>query len=111
MIQSALRFAQNITNNPVNQPPTASGGGPGTDLNLPEVPAGLDQIKIILGVAFGIIGFMALVYVIIGGLNFIYSSGEPQKAAQARQTIIYALIGLAVSLSAEIIVWTLLDRL
>lgn len=104
-------FAGVINNDPNLAPPGPSDGGAGPNLGLPETPAGPDQIKALLTIVFGIIGAVALIYIIIGGLNYIYSSGEPQKAKQAKETILYALIGLVVAVSAETIVWTVLKSL
>ncbi len=85
--------------------------GPGQDIELPKVEASADSIKIALGAFFGVLGAVAVVYIIIGGISYIYSSGEPQKAKQAKDTIIYAVIGLVVALMAETFVWTVLNRL
>lgn len=111
LLAPLLVFAGIITNNPDDTAPGPSGSPRGDSLNLPEVTAGPDQVRNILTIAFGLIGAVALIYIMIGGLNYIYSSGEPQKAKQAKETIIYALIGLVVAVSAETIVWTVLSRL
>jgi hypothetical protein len=100
-----------IPNDPNSPPPDETGSSRGDSLNLPEITAGPEQVRNLLTVVFGIIGAVALVYIIIGGLNYIYSSGEPQKAKQAKETIIYALIGLVVAVTAETIVWTVLSKL
>lgn len=109
-ISNAMQFAV-ITNDPNQGAPGADGGTSGSDLNLPEVTADATQIQVGLGLVFGVIGALALFYIIYGGIQYVYSSGEPQKAAQAKQTIIYAVIGLVIAVSAETIVWTVLDRL
>jgi hypothetical protein len=47
------------------------------------------------------IGALAAVgFVVYGGIQFITSQGEPDKAAQARKTITNALIGLVISIAA-----------
>ena len=48
-------------------------------------------------------GIIAAVFIVYGGILYITSSGEPNKTQQAKQTIIYALIGLAIVALAEII--------
>jgi hypothetical protein len=62
--------------------------------------AGQSQINTAVNVAFGIAGSLALLFIIIGGLRYIMSEGDPQKAAQAKGAIIYALVGLVITLTA-----------
>ena len=50
-----------------------------------------------------ICGIVAAVFVVYGGILYITSSGEPSKTQRAKQTIIYALIGLAIVALAEVI--------
>ena len=55
-------------------------------------------------IALRIGGMVAVVFVIYGGFQFILSQGEPEKHKGARSTIINALIGLAITISATAIV-------
>jgi len=48
--------------------------------------------------------YIAIIMIIIGGITFLISTGEPEKIATARKTILFAVIGLVISLSATIIV-------
>ncbi len=54
----------------------------------------------ILQIVFGFAGAIALVVVVLAGLRFVLAAGDPQKTAQARNSIIYALAGLAVCILA-----------
>lgn len=47
-----------------------------------------------------IAAIVAVAYIIVGAAQMITSQGNPEKAAQARSTIINALIGLAVAVVA-----------
>jgi len=49
-------------------------------------------------------GIVAVFMVIFGGISFITSQGNPEKAAEARNTITYALIGLLIAVSAAVII-------
>ena len=51
----------------------------------------------------GVVGFVALIFVVYGGIAYITSTGEPGKLQKAKQTILYALIGLVIVALAEII--------
>jgi len=78
---------------------------------LPNIEAGPDQLKTILGIAFGIIGVAAVIYMMLAGMKFVTSQGNPEQAAKARQSIIYGAIGLLVAASAETILFFVLGRL
>lgn len=54
----------------------------------------------ILYAVYGVIGILAVVFIIIGGVNYSISQGDPGKTKKARDTILYAAIGLIVVLSA-----------
>ena len=51
----------------------------------------------------GIAGVVALIFVVYGGISYTTSTGDPSKLQKAKQTIIYALIGLAIVALAEAI--------
>lgn len=67
-------------------------------------PATSGWIKNVLEIVFSIIGALSLLVLVIAGFTFITSQGEPQKVSQARNAIIYAAAGLAVSILAVSIV-------
>jgi len=85
--------------------------GGGLCTNLPKVAAGQSQITAVLQIVFGVAGALSLLFVILAGLSFITSQGDPQAVARARSTIIYALIGLIIAISAEVIVTFVLNSL
>lgn len=51
-----------------------------------------------------IAGYVAVIFVITGGVLYITSQGEPDRTKRARDTIINALIGLVVALVATAVV-------
>lgn len=56
-------------------------------------------------------GVISVFMVIIGGLRYITSGGDPGKTASAKNTILYAAIGMAVAAVSGTIVRFLLSRL
>ncbi|MDR2524317.1 MAG: pilin [Candidatus Nomurabacteria bacterium] len=50
------------------------------------------------------VGIICVVFIIIGGIKFTTSGGDPEKAKSARKTLLFAIIGLAVCLLATLIV-------
>jgi hypothetical protein len=85
------------------------GGGSACATGLPTTQTN-GALSTALTLAFGVIGVISVVMVVIGGLQFILSQGDPQSAAKARMTIIYAVIGLGVAISAEAIVAFVLNK-
>lgn len=88
-----------------------SSDGAGCDTGLPQVSAGTPELQQILQIVFGISAALAVLFVVIGALRFVVSDGDPQDTARARNTIIYALIGLLIALAAEAIVSFALNKL
>jgi len=80
------------------------------ETGLPVVGAGGAQLQQILQIVFGVLAALAVLFIIIGGLRYITSQGNPQETAKARDTIIYALIGLVVAVLAQVIVLYVLDK-
>ena len=56
-------------------------------------------------------GAISVFMMVWGGLKFTMSSGDPQKITTAKNTILYASIALAISVSAAAIVQFILKRL
>lgn len=71
---------------------------------LPVVSGGSGELQLILQVAFAILGAVAVLFVVIGGLRYAISDGDPEDMSKAKNTIIYAIVGLVIVLFAEAIV-------
>lgn len=65
---------------------------------------GAKEIQTILTIVFTTTGAVAVLMVIIGGIKYASSQGEPQSTAKAKNTIIYAVVGLVISIFAVAIV-------
>lgn len=61
-------------------------------------------LKNVINIMLYLAGIIAVIMVVIGGLRYITSDGDPQKANQAKNTILYALIGVTVAVLAFSIV-------
>lgn len=53
-------------------------------------------VKNIVDWVIGISGAVAAIYVVVGGIGYITSSGDTAKLQKSKNTIIYALIGLVI---------------
>jgi hypothetical protein len=56
-------------------------------------------------------GSIAVLMIVIGGLRYVLSNGDPQGTQRAKNTILYAVIGLVIALAAEAILRLVLRRL
>jgi len=68
---------------------------------------GVAVIEILLRV----VGFVAVGYIIYGGIKYVLSQGEPENAKNALHTIINALIGLTIAIIASGLVAFVANRL
>jgi hypothetical protein len=80
----------------------------GLDLSpLPKLGTG-DQGQLAwtraMSIVFATVAAIALLMIVINGYLYITSSGDPQRTAQARQGLLYSVIGLLVVLLAAVIV-------
>lgn len=80
-----------------NEVKEAAGCGSSGD-DLPKV------IVNILNAVIGVAGFISVVWIIIGGVTYMTSSGDAGKTKKARDTILYACIGLVICVLAFAIV-------
>jgi hypothetical protein len=83
----ATHFAQAIDTNSLPHPPTTNA-----------------ELATILSIVFGILGAAAVVMVTIGGIQYAGSQGDPQGTAKAKNTIVYALVGVIIAIFAETII-------
>ena len=63
-----------------------------------------NQVWRILQVVFGILGGIAVIMIVIGGFMYSVSAGDAGKVKNAKNTILYAVIGLVIALFATAIV-------
>ena len=56
-------------------------------------------------------GIVAVIFIIVGGIKYIFSGGDSAATASAKNTIIYAVVGLVVVILAKQIISFVLNRL
>lgn len=71
---------------------------------LPHVSADADRVQVILNIVFSIAGAICLLVITIAGFRYVISHGDPNLIAQSKNAIIYAVIGLIISLTAVTLV-------
>lgn len=67
-------------------------------------------VSAIINIMSIVVGIIAVVMIIIGGVKFITSGGDSAKVTSARNTILYAILGLMVVALAQFIVKFVLKK-
>lgn len=64
----------------------------------------LDTIQTIVNAALVLVGIVAAIYLVLGGLRYVRSEGDEGEAEKAKNTIVAAVIGIVlIGLSAAIV--------
>lgn len=63
-----------------------------------------DLIQRLITTLLYIIGVISIIVIIIGGIKYVTSDGDSSKVSSAKNTILYAVIGLVVAMLAFAIV-------
>ncbi len=79
---------------------------------LPQTPADKQGATLskIFTIVFVTIGALAVLMIVIAGLRYIAAQGEPAKMAEAKNMILYSLIGLIIAALAATFVNYVLGR-
>lgn len=80
-------------------------------LGLPKIAADDATWGNIIGSVFIFTGAWATLFIVIGALRYAASAGDQGLITKAKDTILYAVIGLGISVLAFTIVQFLLGRL
>lgn len=67
-------------------------------------------VKIIINILLWVVAIVSTIGIIVGGIMYATSSGDQGKAKNARNAIIYSVIGLAVAVFAYAIVQFVITR-
>jgi hypothetical protein len=85
-----------------------------TDCSDPAVTGSADKVnttvKTAIDIFSAIVGVIAVVMIIVSGLKYMTSGGDPSKTNNAKDSLLYALIGLIVVALSQAIVHFVLNR-
>ncbi len=78
-------------------------------LNSPNKNDGLSKFiwRIVLNMVDDMLqltGFITVGFIIYGGFLYMTSSGSPDKAANGKKTVIYAVVGLVIAIASTLLV-------
>lgn len=72
--------------------------------NFPRYCTVSVAIRAVLNILFGLVGAGAVLFIVLGGFQFLTSAGNPKMAEKGKKTLLYAVIGLVVVVLATTIV-------
>lgn len=83
---------------------------PGTQA-CTEQQSGLQgTVTTVVNVLSVVVGIVAVIMIIIGGFRYVTSGGKQESVSAAKNTILYAVIGLVIVALAQVIVRFVLTR-
>lgn len=74
--------------------------GSATDCHVPQATLTADTLRTVAGNVFIVIGLLSVIFLIVGGFRYAISGGDPNNLKQAKETVLYSIIGLVVSILA-----------
>lgn len=76
---------------------------------LPQEKTGF--LKLGLNITFAIVGAVAVLIIVLSGMRLVFARDNPENISKARNSVIYAVIGLIIVASAAFIVNNVIGRL
>jgi hypothetical protein len=115
---SGLSFSVAYASNPVNSVCTdtnitagnASSSPLCQDTSSSKLQGSGSIINLIVNLISAIAGFVAVIMIVISGIQFINSGGDSKRVSQAKDTITYSLMGLVVIAIARILIIFILNK-
>lgn len=68
-------------------------------------------IKNVVNILLFVLGAIAVIMIVVGGIKYTTSNGNPEQIKSAKNTIMYAVVGVVVALLAYAIVNFVVDSL
>lgn len=65
-------------------------------VSVPKVDVTNALVQNIFNGILGIAGAVAIIFIVLGGLKYASSQGDPKSTAQGKEMIIYSLVGIVV---------------
>ena len=69
-------------------------------VGVPKTALNNTTLSNALTTTFIVVGSLCVLFVVIGGIRYVISGGDPSGISRAKDTIIYAVVGLVLTLSA-----------
>ena len=67
-------------------------------------------LTLIINILSIVVGIVAVIMIILAGLKFVSSGSNPQEVANARERLIYAVVGLIIASLAQVLVRFVINK-
>ena len=71
-------------------------------------PPGVDDVAILISnvttIALGLIGTVALLFFIYGGITYMTSGGNPDQIMKAKNILLYSIVGIVLAIASWAII-------
>ena len=103
--------ADSLLNGAQNETCTGVGLGDNSICNGNTASTKINKIvSSVISILSIIIGIAAVIVLMVQGLRFIVSGGDPASVTSARNAILYAVIGIIIAVSAQLLVHFVLSK-
>jgi hypothetical protein len=108
---TAAEAVKNVTDRSDNKDAVCEGVGltGGGDCGGADAQVG-NVIKRVINILSMVVGIVAVVMIIIGGFKYVTSMGDSNSVNSAKNTILYAIVGLVIVVMAQVIVRFVLTK-
>ncbi|MBO7657093.1 hypothetical protein J6S55_00360 [Candidatus Saccharibacteria bacterium] len=96
LVPANTHAAINCSDNTI-PPSVLRANGCSSDDDEPELS---DIIVNIINGAIGVLSVVIVIFIIVGGVNYMTSAGDPGKIEKAKKTILYAVVGAIICVLA-----------
>lgn len=68
-----------------------------------------NAVSVIINILSAVVGLVAVIMIIIAGVRFVTSGGDPAQVKGAKSALIYAIVGIVIVALAQLIVHTVIS--
>lgn len=69
-----------------------------------------DVVKLVVNILSTIVAVAAVIVIVFAGLRYVIAMGDSSKIASAKDTILFAIVGLVIAAMAQVIVRFVLNK-
>lgn len=85
-------------------------------ITVPPAPGGSstnleETITDVINILLYIVGFVAVIMLVVGGIRYVASAGDQNAVQGAKNTILYAIVGIVIAFMAWAVVNFVITRL
>jgi len=108
---AAALFAVNTSAAPVDVLQTCNSGSTVCQGSVDSNTTVSSLLRNVINLLLMIVGIVAVITIIVAGIRYVTSGGDGQQTKNARDTILYAIVGLVVAIMAFPIVNFVIDKI